>query len=110
VEFFSVPSDNFHRALIDAFYCKSVFTGLVNFLGAEDNEIDFSNLTEINPPITFKIVSSENKPENLPEIYLPIQDAMLSSLKINISYKRYNGEVSDRDITPIKFMKMREKL
>jgi DNA polymerase III epsilon subunit family exonuclease len=109
VQYFNLPSTVFHRAVFDAVYCKEVFIKLIDIISPQ-GEFSFEELTSINKPLNFNIMTEYKTSIDLPEIYSPIKQAIVENSKIKISYRKFDGEVSDRDITPISFLKLKNKL
>lgn len=109
VQYFSLPGSIFHRAVYDAVYCKDIFIKLINIISPQ-GEFTFEELSRINKPLNFNIITQDKEKIDLPEIYLPIKEAIDHSSKIKILYKKFDGEVSDRNITPIAFLKLKNKL
>lgn len=107
-EFFNINNSTFHRALYDAEYCMNVFLAIINkFFTSEDY---LSEVIKQNEPIDFSVISNNQNIEEISDIYKPLKDAVINSSKISIVYKRHNGEILEREITPIGFLKVKNKL
>jgi DNA polymerase-3 subunit epsilon len=109
-KFFDIPFTTFHRAVNDAEYCKNVFINLMEILSRE-RSINMDIISIYNKPIQFNIISKDkNNSLELPEMYRPLREAIHESSVVKISYKRFNGEITSREITPINFLKLKNKL
>ncbi|MFN8578151.1 MAG: exonuclease domain-containing protein [Candidatus Sericytochromatia bacterium] len=107
--YFGIDSSIFHRAVYDAEYCMNVFLSIINRFFKNTDKLE--EVIKYNKTIDFSVISEENDNFNdIPEIYLPIKDSIKDSSKINITYKRHNGEVLNRDITPIGFLRVKNKV
>ncbi len=109
-KFFDIPYTTFHRAVNDAEYCKNVFINLMKVLSKE-RSINLEIISIYNKPLQFSIISKDkNNSMELPEMYRPLREAIHESSVVKISYKRFNGEITSREITPINFLKLKNKL
>lgn len=106
--YFKIENSTFHRAIYDAEYCMKVFLSIINKSFAEDAYFD--EVIKANKPIDFTVISSNKNLNDIPEIYKPLKDAVENSNKIRITYKRHNGEILERDITPVGFLRVKNKL
>jgi DNA polymerase III epsilon subunit family exonuclease len=109
VNYFNLPSSVFHRAVYDAVYCQEIFTTLLNIISPEGS-LTLAELSGLNRPLNFDIISEYKSTIDLPEIYSPIKEAINKNTRLKISYKKFGGEVSSRDITPLNFLKLKNKL
>lgn len=108
-KFIGIENSIFHRALNDAYCCMKIFTKIVEDL-LQDRDLRLEDLANYNKPINFHVVNKKQTEIEVPENYLLIKDAVESRSKLKISYKRFDGEISDRDITPINFIKLKNKI
>lgn len=109
--YLNIPSSTFHRALFDSEYCMGVFIESVKKLSEEkDENMTLRELSSYVKPLNFHNLTKTIREIDIPEPYYPIRDAMENQSKIHISYKGFNGEISNRDITPINFIKLKNKV
>lgn len=107
-EYFGFDGNTYHRALCDAEYCMKVFLKIIERTFPENT--NFEQLIKYNKPIAFNIVSEENNKLDIPDMYLPIKEAIQKNIRLKITYKKVDGEISDRDITPLNFLRLKNKL
>ncbi len=107
-EYFKIDNSVFHRAIYDAEYCMKVFLAIINSLFYAESPL--SDVVKYNKVIDFSVISNNKNIEDIPDLYNPLKDALTNSKKISITYKRHNGEVLDREITPFGFLRVKNKL
>lgn len=107
-KFFKIDNSVFHRAVYDAEYCMKVFLAVINKYFDISNNLQ--EVVKYNKTIDFSVISENDDIGEIPNIYDPLKQAIKSSTKINIRYKRHNGEVLEREITPIGFLRVKSKL
>ncbi len=106
--YFNINNSTFHRAVFDAEYCMKVFLAILNKCFSDEQKLE--DLVKFNKTIDFTVISENENFDDVPKMFEPLKYAIKQSSKINITYKRHNGEVLDRDITPIGFLKVKSKL
>jgi len=109
VKYFRIPSSTFHRAVYDAEYCGNVFINLIRLIRNGKNKFLLKDVLEYNnKPLDFNVVTK--KEVAIPAFYLPLKKAIEKNQRINIIYKKANGEETNRDITPINILKLKSKI
>lgn len=106
----AVPKDkSFHRALFDAECSMNLFFEIIkNSVNKEETKLkDFITGSK---KISFASVIEDNSTFEISSDYDSIKEAIKDHNKLNIEYKRFDGEVSKRDITPISFIKVNKKI
>lgn len=106
--FFKIDGSIFHRAVFDAEYCMKVFLSIINSYFTENDSLE--EVIKYNKTIDFSVISQDSDIDDLPNIYDPLKLAIKNSSRIKINYKRHNGEILEREITPIGFLKVKSKL
>lgn len=106
--FLNIPNSTFHRALFDSEYCMSLFIKCVEKLMEERGTL--RELSSYVKPLNFHNLTKNIREIDIPEAYEPIRDAIEKQSKVHISYKGFNGEISNRDITPINFIKLKNRV
>lgn len=105
-----IPQDkSFHRALFDAECSMNLFFEIVKSTTDKENTKlkDFITNSKKN---SFASVIEDNSTFEISSDYDSIKNAIKDNTKLNIEYKRFDGEVSKRDITPISFIKVNKKI
>lgn len=106
-DYFNISHSTFHRAIYDAEYCMKVFLAVTNKFFTSQSLL--SEVVKYNKTIDFSVISNTHNLEDIPDLYEPLKDAVTNSKKISIIYKRHNGEILEREITPFGFLRVKNK-
>ncbi|MBC7474710.1 MAG: 3'-5' exoribonuclease [Candidatus Sericytochromatia bacterium] len=107
-EYFGFEGLTYHRAINDAEYCMKVFLEIIKLFN--DNTIMLDEVMKYDTPIGFDIITKEHEKIDIPEYYLWVKDAIINNQKVKITYKKVDGEISEREITPINLLKLKNKI
>lgn len=112
VKHFNLPNSVFHRAIYDAVYCKDVFLKLIEIMGFlyYEDTLTLDLISSFNKPISFDVITDDHNQIELPQMYDPIREAISDNFRLQISYKKFDGEITERLITPLNFLKQKNKL
>ncbi|MEK7435002.1 MAG: exonuclease domain-containing protein [Cyanobacteriota bacterium] len=105
-----IPEEsNFHRALFDAECCMGVFNKLLE-MHPEKEDISLRKFLGNSKIHSFSNIVQDKYNLVVPESFLPIKNEIGKESKINITYKRVDGEITQRDVTPLSFIKVSNKI
>ncbi|MFN8674420.1 MAG: exonuclease domain-containing protein [Candidatus Sericytochromatia bacterium] len=102
-------SKKFHRALFDSECGMNIFKAIVE-RQAQKEKTPFGQLLLGCKIKSFAKAFKSETPEEIPESLSMIKEEIGKNSKINIIYKRVDGELTKRDITPLAFIKVNGKL